>query len=234
MLPDNPTVGNEQPNGGAQVSPDGSGPIAGQSGTPDPLAVLSKQVSDLTAELRGLQGRQDKTGKTLKEHEAVLAEYKGLIARGMTPEAAEAEMGKVREQQSVADQLVQMKSTLDFLATRAGIAVTNPDVAAMVTKYQLDPNSPEVARVLATGKTGADLRAELADLALQKASRPAPTAAAAPVMGANTAPAQTDDVNKLHAAYLAELQSAAGNPRLVAQIKTSPKYQELRAQGLVN
>lgn len=223
-MSDNPEVGNEQPEG-AQSTPSSGPPADGQVAiSSKDFAELQKTVQSLTGKVGTLLQDQKGTSTAVKEHSKVLAEYRDLIAKGLTPEAAEAAMGQNLEQQSVTAQLAEMRETLNFLAVKAGIAVTNPDIAALVTRLQLDPNSPEVARVLAEGKQGDALRADLAELALQKAGRPAPTAAAAPAAPAGSPPPAPTQAGLLEQ-YTKEMQAARGNAPLLKQ--TKEKFRKL-------
>jgi len=175
-------------NVGEGVQGAGGEPSQTVSQTPQPidgevtklLTGLGEQVKTLQAELRGLQGRQDKGEKNLTGFQEQLARYQQFTDKGMKPDEALAEMQRV---DSFAEWQRSLETKIDTLAVRLGGIGTTPTeqqkMTEVLSQYGLDPKDPFVASKI-QGKAFAnelELKAFAGEVLLEKTRSPQPNAA---------------------------------------------------------
>lgn len=179
---------------------------------------FSEQFGSLTKELRGLQGRQDKTENTFQQQLARLEQYE---KQGLTREQAMTEMSK-------ADNETQWRSSLekkldDILAGRTASVGTQANgqqkVAEVFAQIGLDPKDPRVAQHLVKSYETPE-QMELAAYRLQRelANTPSPNSAQNASL---TGSSQAVDINSLASEYdqLAKNPTAKGATSRMAEIQ---------------
>lgn len=161
-MTDDQKVGNAPAEGAADanqpVSQEGAKPIEG-----DAIKLLTEfgdKLTGLERELRGLQGRQDKTTSTVNDFQARLAEYEKLREK-MSPEEAMNELNRV---DSETEWRTNITKQLETLAGRLGGIGTTPSeqqmVAEVLSEFGLDLKDPYVASQMQGKRFGNKLEAE--------------------------------------------------------------------------
>jgi len=179
------------------------------------LDALNSGFKTLEARVNGLQSVKDKDKQELSDLKQRIAEYEQLKER-LGPEGA-------MEQLELRDQLSQMNQALSKLTNSASTQTPGTgasgvgEMAQVIADNQLDANDPEVTKILATFK-GLKAATELGKLAVLKASKQPPSAAASTSMTAGSASVPTD-VAALTAEYQTKMMAARGNKTLATQIK---------------
>jgi len=230
-MTENQTVGDgagsgasETPN--SQVSQQAQAPIEGD--VTKMLAEFGGKLDSLGKELRGLQGRQDRSETSYGDFQKQLARLNQYKSQGFDDAEALAEM---EADDAAASRWKTLEQKIESLAGRlAGVgtqADTQQMVAAALNEYGLDPKDPYVAGRLAgqtfTTKEQAELFA--ARIFRDKATNQTNQAQQAANVGMQTLGAT--DTASLFAAYQAEVAPHRGNVMMVSDIQA--KY---RKQGL--
>lgn len=157
----------------------------------DPLIVsLQNEVSLLSKQMRGLQGRQDKTDDTVKKSEqTVLEKVKELMKGGLTIDEAQREI----EWQTVRDTVLKPNTATASLAQVDTPAKSNSgeEVKALVQELQLDLNDQRVAELYSKNDI-----VGLAKLAVSRVS-PSPDVSNAPPVpgGVNNRQEDADEIS---------------------------------------
>jgi hypothetical protein len=208
-MTENQTVGTDAQSGAEgtpnqPVSPPAQTPIQGD--VTQLLAGLGEKIGSLESQLRGLQGRQDKTDNNFQAQLAKLNQYK---QQGLTePEAlAEMEADDATEQR-----WKSFDQRLSQIAAALGSGGTAPGAQQMVAKaldsYKLDPKDPFVAAQMQGKSFANETEAELfaARVFRDKALSPNPNPAQASTSpGGFQAAANADEL-------AAEMQVLSRNP----------------------
>lgn len=113
------------------------------------LVEQGETLKQLKAELRGLQGRQDKGDNALKDFQTKQAEYDRLIKKGYEPQDAYAEMGKVDADSQWRTSLQQQIADLTKIVQSGGNAQSGQQqVVKVFETIGLDLKDPRVAVAL--------------------------------------------------------------------------------------
>jgi hypothetical protein len=206
--------GNQPP-----VSPEQGKSIAGQPDSSQELLLLKQNQARLEAELKGLQGRQD---KATNETQRFMDEIRSNMAKGMSLDDAERAVNQSRETKAKDDLITKMAQKLGVLdespQNNTGTVGNVADVVAVISEYGLDLSDP-VVKVAFEGKQLSKQEAELlaGRLLRDKSKLPTPTDAQAPSQtGTPIAPA---NVEALTEQYQKEAMAARGNPKLLKSLK---------------
>ena len=221
----NPNVGAEaQP--GAEVSPDP--PVSQQAQPPigddvtKMLAGLGEKFDGLQKELRGLQGRQDRTENNFQ---AQLARFNQIKTQGnFSDEQAMAEMQQMDAEET---RWKTLEQKLDDLAGRIASGGTQASGQQAVTKVfesiGLDVKDPRVASALLTQYKTAE-EVELAAYRLQHQIQQSPNpnpAQQASLTGATSPGAATLDA--IYAQYQEAFKNPTQNAELLKSLETQMK-----------
>lgn len=200
MTTPDPTVGNAGQAGAADanqsVSPTPEKPIDGDA--IKLLTELGGKYETLVKEVRGLQGRQDKSDKQVGSFQEQLARFNQIKAQGnLSDEQALETMQRVDEDAKFRD---EMRAEMRKLAERVGGIGSTPTeqqmVAEVLSEFKLDPKDPYVAAQF-QGKQFAnrtEAEAWAGRVLLGKTTSPQPNQAqAASLTGTATAPGNPDE-----------------------------------------
>lgn len=220
----NQTVGTPAPNGAAgkpnqPVSP-AQNPIDGD--VAKLLAGLGEKFDGLQKELRGLQGRQDKSENNFQAQLARLEQYE---KQGLSrPEA----VAKMQSDDAAESRWTNLEKKLDTLAAQFANGGTqandNSSVAKVFESLGLDLKDTRVASALVRKYENAD-QVELTAYRLQRelAQSPNPTSAQSASLLTGT-PRQVD-TSALREDYIKEIQTMRGNRQGIKAVQD--KYRKL-------
>jgi len=179
-------------------------------------AKLEEKLKPVLAEVRGVQGRQDKDRNAFREF---MDEFKAQKAKGLNDNEAEAAANLSLKEKAEAQsdkQLLRQIAEKVLGSSGSGTPAT-PDakVIDVLKQYELDPNDPDVVAKVLTQTDPKD--AELAALKMlrQKGSQPS-ISAAPPAQGSPAKPA--GEAEQL-AKYRQEMLSNRGKPAALKEIK---------------
>lgn len=149
--------------GGAAESQPVASPVPNKPSSPagEPtLADVLKSVSELTAQVRALQGNKDKgiakVAKRLDSFEERLAEFNALKAEGLSDKVAL----RLMRQESLTDDYGAEAEPAAPVAKGGNLSNSaNVDTDALLIAAGIQPNDPDVTRLYREGKTS------LADIA---------------------------------------------------------------------
>jgi len=193
------------------VSPSAPTPIAD-------VTALEAKVSELTKELRGLQGRQDKADNKYQES---LDRYQALLDKNLSPAEAKATMAKEDEAKSK-DQMLEEIYKAVKSGKLSGVVGSDTqqtsEATRLIQEFGLDANRPEVNAVLAQGLEGLAL-----ENALLRLNKPKNAASAPPPKSAS--PILPPDGAALVNQYVEELKSAGTNMSAASDVRA--KYEKL-------
>jgi len=182
------------------------------------VTALEARVSELTQELRGLQGRQDKADNKYQES---IDRYQSLLDQNLSPAEAKATMVKEDEEQSK-DKMLQEIYDAVKSGKLGGVVGSAPEQTSEATRLiqelELDANSPEVNAVL-----GKNLEGLALENALLRLNKPKKVASAPPPKSA--APILPPDEAALVEKYVDELRAAGTSKIAAAQVRA--KYEKL-------
>ena len=178
---------------------------------------LDEKLKPVLAEVRGVQGRQDKDRNAFREF---MDEFKKQKAKGLDDNEAEVAANQSLQQKAEAQsdkELLRKIAEKVLGPSGSGTpASANAKVVEVLQQYpELDANDPDVVtKVLSLTDTK---EAELAALRLLRQRQSAPSISAAPP-AQGTPPRQPSDVEQL-TKYRAEMLSARGKPADLNAIK---------------
>lgn len=179
-------------------------------------AKLEEKLKPVLAEVRGVQGRQDKDRNAFREF---MDEFKAQKAKGLNDNEAEAaanlSLKEKAEAQSDKQLLRQIAEKVLGSSGSGNPATPDAKVIDVLKQYELDPNDPDVVAKVLTQTDPKD--AELAALKMLRQRQSAPSISAAPP-ALGTPPRQPSDVEQL-TKYRAEMLSARGKPADLNAIK---------------
>jgi hypothetical protein len=175
------------PEFGDNLEPQGE--LSKQAGTsiPDAAAVkkLESELDSVKKELRGLQGRQDKSTSAFQ---TFLDEYEAQKAKGLNnadaAQAAESTLNrreKAEKQEKLLEQIAQ-KLGLDSSSplvsgSTKGIAT---DYEKVIKAHGLDANDSEIISMMRESESALDFSIKASQLAQRKQSAPTPNSAQSP------------------------------------------------------
>lgn len=182
-------------------------------------AKLEQALKPVFAEIRGVQGKEDRNSKAFKEF---LDEYKKQKATGLSDTEAEsaavssiAERTEVQKDKDLLRQIAEkvLGSSPDGNGTKAhadivksyGFEATDPDVIRDVLS-QTDPKDAEIAALRLTIKR-------------QNVTPPSPSAAST----ATSKPTPPANVEQLTQKYVTEVRNARGNKTLITSLREKYK-----------
>ncbi len=174
-------------------SPPANGVSAQAQKSIDEAAVWQEELSKVKAELRGLQGRQDKASDKLSKQQEAIERYEKLIADGKSPAEAKQTITDEDFRNGISQRLEALEGSL---SVGTGTTVNEQsDTARIISNLELDANSAEVIEVLGKGLDGSDLELALTKLKLRQTNKPSPSAASAPSKTAShQSPDDSDDL----------------------------------------
>lgn len=213
---DNQTDGAEERQ--ASVSQQSGGSISDASELVRLLeSKLDEKLKPVLAEVRGVQGRQDKDRTAFREF---MDEFKKFKSKGLSDgEAEQAATDSLRDKEAAnADKLLLRQIAEKVLGTSGSGTTTTPDVKVVEVLKQypeLDANDPDVVNKVLSLTDPKE--AELAALRMlrQRASQPSISAAATP----QGAPAKQSSDAELLAKYREEMLGNRGKPTVLNAIK---------------
>lgn len=190
---------------------------------PTPIAdvtALEAKVSELTKELRGLQGRQDKADNKYQES---LDRYQSLLDKNLSPAEAKATMAKEDKEKSK-DQMLEEIYTAMKSGKLPGVVGSDTqqtsEATRLIQEFGLDANRPEINAVLAQGLEGLALENALLRLARPK------NAASAPVPK-SASPILPPDEAALVKQYVEELKAAGTSMAAASAVRAKFEKQGL-------
>jgi hypothetical protein len=227
----NPNVGSEAA-AGATETPNQSVSQAESKPIGDVSQLLSDfggKLESITKELRGLQGRQDRSDGKFGDFQKQLARLAQYEKQGMSREEAIAEM---TADDASEQRWTNLERKLDELATRIASGGTQASgqqaVAKVFEAIGLDLKDPRVAASLLKNYKDSDaVELEAYRLQRQLSESPNPTPAQAASMQGGGASGKAPDQKELWARYQAEVAQHRGNVLMVSDIQS--KY---RKEGL--
>jgi len=206
---------------------EGQAPVSSQAGgsisDADALVKLleskiSEQLKPVLAEVRGVQGRQDKDRTAFREF---MDEFKKFKGKGLSDNDAEvaANASLQEKAEAQADKELLRKIAEKVLGSPASGTRATPDaeVVAVLQNYpELDANDPDVVTKVLSLTDAKE--AELAALKLvrQRTSKQPSISAAPPAAGTPARPASDAE---LISKYRQEMLSNRGKPQALAAIK---------------
>lgn len=182
-------------------------------------AEIAEALKPVLAEVRGVQGRQDKDRTAFREF---MDEFKKQKAKGLSDDQAEtAAENSIKERSEALSDKALLRQIADKVLGSSSAGNGTPVQANIVEVLKqfpdLDVNDPDVvAQVLSQSDPE---KAELAASRIQRkrASQPAPSATAA---GAPTSrPTPPADVEANTKSYIQDMIAARGQPDLLRKIK---------------
>lgn len=186
------------------------------------VASLAATVKALQGEIAALKGGKDAAVNRMEKAVAPLLDYAKYL-----PNVSEEEIAEARRKAAL-DEFIAEKYGQNQPAPSSPAQVTPPaaqvDAQSIVTALQLNANDPDVAKIVVE-KTGPELIAALANVAVAKKLQPSPTPAqgAAPVGG--VPPQETLD--SLAAEYTKEVQANFGKREVIKAIQARYKAKGL-------
>ena len=228
MSDNNPNEGGTSQNGAA---PQPAGGVSGNEGKPfegaSDLKKLLEEAIDaklkpVLSEVRGVQGKADKNAKEFQEF---FKSYQAKLQAGATENEAYAAVTSEREEaerkrrrEEALDKLLESQGLLSGNAVGNSISGTVRVAKELAAKYELDPDDPEVGRIVSSRKAE-ELEDALGFYAFKKSKQPPASPAGVPAM-------QTTPVSSPNEEAIArEIEQLAKEPS-----KNYKRMQELKQQ----
>lgn len=195
--------------------------IAGAPSTSQEFLQLKKELELYRSELKGLQSRQD---KEKNEVQRFMEDVKAQMAKGKTLEEAEQAVHENRK-------VVEKDELLYKIAQKVGVLGNSPqnvagngsnaadETAKVFEEYNVDPNDPEAAPLLAL--KGVELIKAVSKLALKRAKPSAVDSSEASAL--RTEPSPPASVEAATQKYKEDMLKARGNRALLADIKAKAR-----------
>jgi len=172
---------------GEPLAPQGSLSNSGGKSIED-VTDVKKLVSELETvkkELRGLQGRQDKSEKT---YQPLLVEYEKQKAKGLSNDEA---MEAAQSTMDRRDKAQKQEALLEQIAQKLGLDSTSPlvqgstkgiaaDYEKVIKAHGLDSNDAEVIALMRESGNAIDFSINASKLAVRKQNAPMPNQAQSP------------------------------------------------------
>jgi len=208
---------NEDADGTNQSVPNsGNGSINGADAMAQLLdAKLAEALKPVLAEVRGVQGRQDKDRKGFQEF---LDEYRKQKAKGLSDSEAETAAQSSLDERKATQTDKELLRKIAEKVLGPSFAGNEPSAhASIVEQYNLDANDPEVIASVLTQTDPKDAEIAAARLMNRRQSQPSASASAAStIVSTPSAPANVDS---LTIQYQKEMSAAQGNPSLARALK---------------
>ena len=197
--------------GGEQVAKPDSLPETAQPSTN--LSALEERLNKLERENRALQSGKD---RRWNEVMPVLKQVANML--GVDEKTVAEAQEKAVLQELVAERMARLQSPQPTTGT-SGEGIAQGEVQTILQKYQLSSADAEVASKLKEaaerGWSNDLIRAEFADLALRRATKPSPSQSAAPPMAGGSSEVVLSDAEK--DALYAKLKQLYKTPTKSAQ-----------------
>lgn len=180
-------------------------------------AKLTEALKPVLAEVRGVQGRQDKDRTALKEF---MDEYHKQKAKGLTDDAAaDAAESSINERKAAQTDKELLRKIAEKVLGPSFAGNEPPVHADIVSSYGLDANDPEVVANVLSLKDPKDAEIAAARLMKRRQTQPSPSATAAGTIV--TSPTKHAGVEELTIQYKKEVIAARGNRRLITELRDS-------------
>jgi len=209
---------NEDADGTNQSVPSGgNGPINGADAMAQLLdAKLAEALKPVLAEVRGVQGRQDKDRKGFQEF---LDEYRKQKAKGLSDSDARTAAETSLDERAAAKSDKELLRKIAEKVLGPSFAGNEPSAhASIVEQYNLDANDPEVIASVLTQTDPKDAEIAAARLMNRRQNQPSMSASAASTIVSTPPPPA--NVNSLTQEYIQKVIAARGNKSLIKGLKT--------------
>jgi hypothetical protein len=178
-------------------------------------AEIAEALKPVLAEVRGVQGRQD---KDRTEFRGFLDAYEANKKKGMSNVEAELAASSSLQEQ---EKQVKRDTLIDQLAQKfLGASLNGNETIAhaeLVKNYNLDANDPDVIANVLSQTDPKDAKIAALELVAKRQTSPTPNASAASTIV--SAPAKPASVDQLTEQYRKDMLAARGKPGLLKSIK---------------
>jgi hypothetical protein len=178
---------------------------------------LADALKPVLAEVRGVQGRQDKDRTAFREFLDEFNKQKANNPNMTDSDAEHAAERFLKEKQQAQEEKELLRKIAEKVLGSSSPGTGTPAQASIIESYKLDANDPEVVTEVLSKSDPKD--AELAALRLvnRRLQQPNPSPTAAGTLAST--PVRPANVEQLTKQYQTEMMAAQGNPSLARALK---------------